>query len=71
MAKTKLKPAMTCEVDGCEREVVACGLCGPCYQAERKWGQRTVADRRERKRNLEIYQQRLDRLSVPRLRRVK
>jgi len=71
MPRTKPKPATTCEVEGCEREAVTCGLCSPCYQAEWKWQQRSIADRRERRRNLEIYHARLERLTAPRLRRVK
>jgi len=69
--KTKLKPSMTCEVDGCDREATICGLCGPCYQAEYYWQKKGIAERRKRRKNLEIFSARMERLTAPKLRSVK
>lgn len=54
-----------CEVEGCEEEAICCGLCANCYSAEKRWAERSVAERRERRGKLKLYQNRLDRLSGP------
>ena len=59
-----------CEVEGCDEEAVAVGLCHNCYQAEQRWAARTPAERRHRRQQLAKWQARMERLQVPRLRSV-
>lgn len=71
MGKRQPQPNWECEVDGCEREAVYVGLCSPCYAAEFYWQKKGIAARRKRRKNLAIFAARMDRMSVPTLRRVK
>lgn len=70
-AKRVSNQGFECEVEGCNNEAIACGMCSNCYSAEKRWAERTPAERRERRGKLQLYQNRLDRLKAPRLRSVK
>ena len=69
----KRKPVLIhqCEVPGCDRPVYTAGLCSPCYAAEFYWQKKGIAERRKRRKNLEIFSARMERLTTPTLRRVK
>lgn len=55
-----------CAVEGCHREAVLVDLCKPCYQSEFKWARRKPADRNYRRQQLDVFQARMARLSLPR-----
>ena len=71
MGKRNPQPSWECEVEGCEREAVSVGLCSPCYAAEFYWQKKGIAHRRKRRKDLEIFSARMERMTAPKLRRVK
>ena len=60
-----------CEIPGCEREAQVSGLCHPCYAADLYWAKKTVAQRRKRYKQVQIFEARMEQFSAVVLKRVK
>ncbi len=60
-----------CHTEGCERAAEVNGLCTPCNASDYYWRRKNAAERRQRVKNLKLYQTRMESLHPPRLHSVK